>query len=113
MTKRLSKIDGIELPKIKPYAKTNWHIYAIRIPHSIDAGWFEKALNAEGIGAYSHYTPLHTNPFFKYLGYKEGDFPISEKIYKTLIRLPIFAGMLKEDADDVAEAVGKIMGSVK
>ena len=113
LTKKLSKIDGIVVPYVKNNVKMNWHIYAIRIPETINSVWFRDALKAEGIGADVHYIPLNMSPFFQSLGYKKGDFPISEKIYRTLIRLPMYPSLTKEDLDDITSAVEKVMNAKK
>ena len=45
---------------------------------------------SRGIDAKIHYpVPMHLQPAAKYLNYKKGDFPISEKICKTVISLPV------------------------
>ncbi len=50
-----------------------------------------------------HYIPIHTQPFYKKLGFKQGDFPNSEKYYQSAISLPIFYDLNQEDQERVIE----------
>lgn len=109
LSKKLGKFEEITLPYIKDNVKTNWHIYAIKIPESTDISWFKKALIAEGIDVNVHYIPLNLNPLFQSLGYKVGEFPVAEKIYKTLIRFPMYPQLTKEEMDDIVYAVEKVL----
>jgi dTDP-4-amino-4,6-dideoxygalactose transaminase len=57
-------------------------------------------LQEKEIGAGIHYpTPLHLQPVFKNLGYKEGDFPVTEKIAKEIITLPMYPEMPREQIE--------------
>lgn len=108
LSRNLKDIEGIGIPVIHAYAKTNWHIYAIRVQDGL-AEWFAKALNAEGVNANIHYIPLHLNKLYRELGYSCGDFPVSEKISRTLVRLPMHPGLTKEELDNIIYAVRKII----
>ena len=107
LSKHLSKFDKIQLPKILSHNETNWHIYAIRVPKE-KLKFFIEAMNAEGINANIHYLPLHINPYYQELGYKNKTFPGSMKVYETMIRLPIHPAMSDKDVQDIIHAVEKI-----
>ena len=49
-----------------------------------------------------HYIPVHLHPYYRKLGFKEGDFPESEAYSKNAISLPLFVG-LKNDQIRVAD----------
>ena len=69
-----------------------------------------EALKAENIGVNAHYIPLHYfRPYGTELGYKKGDFPVAEDTYERVITLPLFPAMTNHDADNVVEAVRKVM----
>lgn len=60
-------------------------------------------LSQRGIGTAVYYdTPLHLQPCFAYLGYKEGDFPVAELLTKRVLSLPVFPGMKKRQLEEVA-----------
>ncbi len=102
---RLSGFDGLILPKEREGAKHVYHIYAIRTEADLRDSLLDY-LRKEGIGALVHYPIALPNlTAYKYLGYKESDFPNASKFSKELISLPIFPELMEEEADYVAEKV--------
>ena len=80
-----------------------FHIYAIRVT---ERNRLLEELNAAGIGAGIHYPiPIHLQKCYSYLGYKKGDFPVSEKISDEQISLPIYPEIAEESVRQVAERV--------
>ena len=65
-------------------------------------------MNAEGITANIHYVPLHLTTLYKKYGYKEGDFPNAERVFNSMVRLPMHPGLTKEDMDNIVKAVEKV-----
>ena len=51
------------------------------------------ALRDKNIGVNLHYIPVHTHPYYKKMGFKWGDFPVSERYYKQAISLPIYPAL--------------------
>ncbi len=51
--------------------------------------------------------PLHLQKCFSYLGYKEGDFPIAEKLSKEVIALPIYPEITEDEVDFVCNTIKK------
>jgi dTDP-4-amino-4,6-dideoxygalactose transaminase len=101
---------GIDVPGIvKPAAVygPETHIYnqyVLLIPDKRDE--LRKHLQAKGIGHEVYYpVPFHEQECFKYLGYRSGDFPISERASKNTIALPIYPELTAEQQDAVVEAV--------
>lgn len=107
----LAGIDGIELPFVSEDVQTNWSIYAIRLPEGrlIE---FMDALNREGIGCNTHYHPLHINLLYKDLGYHPDDFPNANKVYRTLLRLPMFPQLSKGQLDEIIFTVRKVAKAI-
>jgi dTDP-4-amino-4,6-dideoxygalactose transaminase len=90
----LCGIGDLVLPKISKGASHVYHLYVVRT-NKRDS--LQKHLNLNGIGTLIHYPiPAHLQNAYKDLGYKKGDFPISEKISDTCLSLPIWPGMEKE-----------------
>lgn len=56
--------------------------------------------------------PIHTMRGYSYLGYKEGDFPETEKAAREIFSLPMYPKLSLEDQDKVFEALGEILGEV-
>jgi len=65
-----------------------------------------KFLREKGIPTAIHYPmPLHMQDAFKFLGYKDGDLPISEKVSKDVMSLPMFPEMEQQEQDLVIETI--------
>jgi len=77
-----------------------WHLFTVRTKNR-DA--FAKHLAAHGVGSVIHYpVPPHKQEAYKELNNKK--YPITEKIHKTIISLPLFPGMKQENVDAVIAA---------
>ena len=65
-----------------------YHLYVVRVDHR---KIIRNRLNEKGISTGIHYpTPLHLSRAYKYLNYKQGDFPITEKASKEILSLPMY-----------------------
>lgn len=63
-------------------------------------------LNSRGIHAGVHYPiPLHLQPAYKFLGYREGAFPVAERAAKQEVSLPIYPELGESGVDEVVDAV--------
>lgn len=98
----------IQLPKIRKNCTHVWHLFVIRIK---DREKFQEYLEENEIGSVIHYPiPPHLSEAYRYLGYKKGDFPITEEYAETVLSLPLYNGMLKEEIDYVIEKINKYRG---
>lgn len=101
-------IEGINnreviLPVVPQYANPVWHIFALRCDRRNE---LEQYLKENGIGINKHYPiPIHLQECYKELGYKEGDYPIAEKISATQISLPMYYGMSTDEIDYVIDKI--------
>jgi perosamine synthetase len=67
-------------------------------------------LRAENIGVNVHYIPVHLHPYYRErFGTRNGEYPVAEKAYESLISLPMFHSMTDQDVGHVVEAVNKIL----
>ena len=69
------------------------------------------ALREKGIGVNLHYIPVHTQPFYKKIGFKIGDFPAAEQYYKEAISIPMFYGLQEEDQNYVISTLREVLDS--
>jgi perosamine synthetase len=108
------------LTDVKPLALRSsrqhaYHLYVIRLNKhglSADRGRVFAALRAEGIGANVHYLPVYLHSFYRdRFGTRTGYCPRAESAYEEILSLPIFPGMSDEDANDVIEALWKVVTS--
>jgi dTDP-4-amino-4,6-dideoxygalactose transaminase len=99
----LKGIPGVVTPKEMPYAKHVYHLYVIRAPRRDD---LQKHLEAKGVSTGLHYpVPLHVQNAFKHLGYKAGDFPVTEKAANEILSLPMFPELTEEQINYVTSAI--------
>jgi dTDP-4-amino-4,6-dideoxygalactose transaminase len=83
-----------------------YHIYAIRTKDR--ARWIEQ-LTAKGIQTGIHYPfPLHTLKAFDFLGYKQGQFPNSEKAAAEVLSLPMYPELNAVQQEEVVSAVAAL-----
>ncbi|MBL0687133.1 MAG: DegT/DnrJ/EryC1/StrS family aminotransferase [Sulfurospirillum sp.] len=67
-----------------------------------------KKLNSAGVPTAIHYPiPLHLQEAFEYLGYKKGDFPVSERVAKSILSLPMSPFLTQEQQNFIVETIEK------
>lgn len=66
-------------------------------------------LRGAGIGVNVHYIPVHTQPDYQRLGFKRGDFPVSEWYYARAISIPLYYGLDEDRQDRVIAALDKAL----
>ncbi|MBN1796599.1 MAG: DegT/DnrJ/EryC1/StrS family aminotransferase [Sedimentisphaerales bacterium] len=93
----------VETPYIHPDCVSIYNQYVIRVPNRDE---LLEYLESKNISCRVYYPlPLHLQPCFKYLGYKQGDFPESEKAAKEVMALPIYPELTDEMIDYVTEFI--------
>ena len=101
--KGLSEIPEITIPKRYPDAKHVFHIYVVRAENRDE---LQKYLIENGIDAKIHYPiPMHLQPAARNLSYKEGDFPVCEKICKSVISLPVHEFITRKQREYVVKKI--------
>lgn len=103
---KLSSLNLVR-PAQRPDVLSSYHLYPIRVANR---AWVFDALRAAGIGVNVHYIPVHTQPFYRALGFDWGDFPSAEAYYREAISLPIYAGLGDADQDRVVAALADALG---
>lgn len=95
----------IQLPKTRENCSHVWHLFVVRVNNREK---FQRYLEENGIGSVIHYPiPPHLSEAYKYLGYKEGDFPITENYAKTVLSLPLYNGMKSEELDYIIDKINE------
>jgi len=98
----------LQLPKEASYAESAWHLYVVRHPQRDE---LKKHLEANQVGCALHYPlPLHLQKCYAHLGYKEGNFPISEKAARECLSLPIYPELTEAQIQRVVEMVKGFFG---
>jgi len=90
-----------------PWAKPVYHLYVIGVDDRDD---LMTKLSADNIGTGIHYpVPLHLQKAYEYLGYKEGNFPVSERLAKRIVSLPMFPNLSETQQVRVFQALKRIL----
>jgi dTDP-4-amino-4,6-dideoxygalactose transaminase len=93
----------LKLPYESPYAQSIYHLYVVRHPRRDD---LRKSLEVRKIGSALHYPlPLHLQKCYASLGYKQGDFPVSEQAAQECLALPIYPELTQEQIQRVASTI--------
>ncbi len=102
----LGSISGLEFLRITEDAETNWHIFGILVPPE-ERYWVMDALRDEGVMANVHYSPLHTNRFYRGLA-TDDEMPGSMNFFSRFLRLPLYPSLSQEEREIVVSAVRKV-----
>lgn len=101
---------ALDTPYRDPRAYSAFHLYIIQLHDpSIQRDAFT-ALRERDIGVNLHYIPVHLQPYYRNLGFKDGDFPNAEAYYKRAISIPLFPTMTDAQQDEVIAALRDIVG---
>jgi dTDP-4-amino-4,6-dideoxygalactose transaminase len=102
---RLLAGSGVGTPEQMAYARHVYHIYVVRAKNR-EA--LQQSLQAAGVQTGLHYPiPVHLQPGYADLGYKAGDFPLTESAATEILSLPMFAELTDAQVAEVAAAVHK------
>lgn len=94
---------AICLPKVRDGAESIYHQYVVKC---VSRDSLQKSLEQNGIQTQIHYPiPPHLAQCYHFLGYKKGDYPITESYAKEVLSLPIYTGMTLEEQDYVIEQI--------
>lgn len=96
---------NIELPKIRENATHIWHQFVVQCNRRDElADYLEK----RNIGTIIHYPiPPHMSEAYRYLGVNAGSLPITEKLARTVLSLPLYIGMTEEEQNYIIETINE------
>jgi len=102
-TEFLSNVPSVTLPVEAEFARSVYHLYVIQVD---DRDGLQDHLNSKGVASGLHYPlPLHLQKAYDHLGYKKGDFPVSENIADRLLSLPMFPELTRDQIEYVVESI--------
>ncbi len=102
-TRLLSDIKWLELPVEKEYTRSAWHNYVIKVRDPADRNPLMEYLKARGISTGMHYIPNHLYQMYK--PYVNGSLPVTERVWRRLITLPLFPDLADDQQDTIINAI--------
>lgn len=100
--------EHLGLPHLieKDFSNACFHLYPVMVR---DRETFYDLARKVGLNLQVHYIPVHTQPYYKNLGFKDGDFPNAEIYYKKCISLPLYPGLSNCDLKEIVKRIKGIL----
>jgi len=102
----------VKLPHQSPDSYSALHLYPIQLQleqlSKTHAQIFSE-LRDKGLGVNLHYIPVHTQPYYQNMGFKQGDYPEAEKYYSCAISIPLYQGLSIDNQDQVVDVLTKVL----
>lgn len=100
---QLAGVGDLVLPPVPEGSNPVWHLFVVRTGDPTALGDF---LRERGVGTARHYPePVHLTGAYRHLGYREGEFPVSEQLSRECLSLPMFPGISEAQLDAVVSGV--------
>lgn len=103
---------GAQLPPAD-FSNSNWHLFQLVLPERKDGkparATFMEQMQERGIGIGYHYPPIHLLSLYRERGFKEGMFPVAERVGRLIVSLPMFTAMSKADVERAVAAVKEVL----
>ena len=101
----LLNIKGLRLPETLSYSTHTFHQYTLKVDSNCRDN-IRKYLSDKQIPTSVYYpVPAHLQPAYQYLNYREGDFPVSERLCKEVLSLPMHTEMTTEQLQFITQTI--------
>ncbi len=110
--KALANVEGVEAPYVDPSMRMSWFVYVVRLSDAFtreDRDRILRRLQERGIGCRNYFAPIHLQPFYRELGYREGDFPITEHVAERTIALPFYNNLTEQEIEYVISSLRSLL----
>ena len=104
------------LPGTDASSRSSLHLFAVQVGAGLalqqaadERLRLFRFLREQGIGVAVHYIPIHTQPYYRQLGFQSGSWPVAERYYAGTLSLPIFGSMSDAEQDRVIAALDKAL----
>jgi dTDP-4-amino-4,6-dideoxygalactose transaminase len=105
----LSSVQEVTCPHCPDWGRAVFHLYVVRVE---DREGLQRHLAEANIGTGIHYpVPLHLQTAYERLGYKRGDFPVTERIAGEIVSLPMFPNITEDQQKQVVEAIKSFLAT--
>jgi perosamine synthetase len=104
----------VALPTVQPGAKRSWFVYVVLLPDGAPGAVRDRLLAQlaeRRIGCSNYFPPIHLQPFYRRtLGYREGDFPVTESVSRRTVALPFHNNLTEEEVAHVVGTLKELLG---
>lgn len=110
---KLRKIEGVKTPTTGKNVRISWFVYVIQLDESINRDEVMAYLEKHGVGCRPYFSPIHLQPFYKDMfGYREGDYPVTERVSRSTIALPFYNTITEEELEYVVKTLADAIVTV-
>jgi perosamine synthetase len=109
--RELGGLDWVRLPRAGAGESVDWFVYVVRLDASLDRDRMMRDLESLGVQSRPYFAPIHTQRFMTELtGYRQGDFPVTERIAASTMAIPWSPLMTDDDVAYVERAMREAAG---
>ena len=104
----------VQLLKVSNDVHSSVHLAVIRLQQATAEQHRQvfEGMRFEGIGVQLHYSPVHLQPYYRKLGFEEGQFPEAEAYATSAISLPLFPGLHADEQQKVSNFLSKLISKI-
>ena len=110
----LLKDMAVILPARSDFAESSWHLYVVKLTQC-DAKARRRVFDLmrdAGIGVNIHYIPVHTQPWYRAMGFQDEDFPEAINYYQCCLSLPMFPDLDDDQQQYIADSLRSALQSI-
>ena len=112
-TRFLGECDSLVLPVELPELRHAWHLYPVRLRLdrlTIARDEMIQQLGRAGIGTSVHFIPVPHHPYYRSIGYRLEDYPVTASAYPSILSLPFYPGLRAAEIQYVSETLLSLIG---
>ncbi|QTA38778.1 DegT/DnrJ/EryC1/StrS family aminotransferase [Thermosipho ferrireducens] len=98
----------VETPTVKEYTTNmSWFVYVVKLPENTNRNSVMSYMEEHGIQVRNYFAPVHLQPLYKKMGWKEGMLPVTEQLSLRTLAIPFHSNISKEEQEYVAYHLAK------
>lgn len=101
----LEDLPGVRTLGCPPHMTRSWFVYVVRLPRGLDRDLVMARLRGQGVSCAKYFPCIHLQPYLRDLGYREGQFPVCERIARETLALPFHNRLSYRDQIRVVRAL--------
>jgi len=102
---RFMGLSEVVLPNISDETTMSWFVFVLRLNDQytgVERDRIVQGLHRHDVGSAAYFPAIHVQPHFQALGFRQGDFPITESVSERTLALPFYTSLSARDADFAA-----------